>query len=140
MKAILKAQGIVPAPDRGVGTWTEFIRIHADTLWQCDLLSKPIWTPRGLVNLYVLVFLHIGTRRLWLSPANRRRYTAWVNQQAEGFLSHAQSANLPPTIMLRDNDVKNPTEFDTELKSAVLDVHKIPVHAPNLRAHSGRRT
>jgi putative transposase len=72
VKAILKKQGISPAPDRGGGTWTEFIRIHAATLWQCDFLTKPIWTPKGLVNLYVLVFLHIGTRRLWLSPATRR--------------------------------------------------------------------
>jgi putative transposase len=48
----------------GGGTWTEFIRIQAATLWQCDFLTKPIWTPKGLANLYVLVFLHIGTRRV----------------------------------------------------------------------------
>ena len=138
VKAILKTQGIVPVPDRGGGTWTEFICIHTATLWQCDFLTKPIWTPKGLVNLYVLVFLHIGTRRLWLSPATRQPAAAWVTTQAEDFLTHAQSANLPATIMLRDNDVKYPPEFDTVLKSAGLDVPRMPVRAPNLRAHVER--
>ena len=138
VKAILKEQGIPPAPDRSGGTWTEFIRIHADTLWQCDFLTKPIWTPKGLVNLYVLVFLHIGTRRLWLSPATRRPDAAWVSEQAESFLAHAHSTNLPTTIMLRDNDVKYPPGFDTVLKAAGLDVPKMPVRAPNLRAHVER--
>ena len=41
---------------------------HAQTLWQCDFLSKPMWTTKGLVDLYCLVFIHLGTRRVWLSP------------------------------------------------------------------------
>ena len=138
MKAILKEHGIAPAPDRGSGSWAEFIRTHADTLWQCDFLTKPIWTPKGLVNLYVLVFLHIGTRRLWLSPATRQPDAAWVTQQAEGILAHAKTEHLPATIMLRDNDVKYPPDFDAVLKSAGLDVPKMPVRSPNLRAHVER--
>lgn len=74
------------------------------------------------MNLYVLVFLHIGSRRLWLSPTTRHTDTAWVRKQSEGFLAHAQSANLPATIMVRGNDVKYPPEFDTVLKSAGLEV------------------
>ncbi len=130
VKTILKAHHIAPTPDRGGGSWSEFIRIHAETLWQCDFLTKPIWTPKGLVNLYVLVFLHIGTRRLWLSPATRQPDAAWVTSQAEGFLAHAETEHLPTTIMLRDNDVKYPPEFDEVLKSAGLEVPKMPVRSP----------
>ena len=90
------------------------------------------------MNLYVLVFLHIGTRRLWLSPATRRPDTAWMSEQAKGFLAHAQSANHLATIMLRDNDVKYPPVFDTVLKSAGIEVPRMPVRAPNLRAHVER--
>jgi len=106
VKAILNEHQIAPAPDRPTGSWAEFISIHAGTLWQCDFLTKPIWTPKGLVNLYVLVFIHIGTRRLWLSPATRQPDAAWVSEQAECFLAHSRSEHLPATIMLRDNDVK----------------------------------
>ena len=138
VKAILKEHGIAPAPDRPSGSWSEFIRIHADTLWQCDFLTKPIWTPKGLINLYVLVFLHIGTRRLWLSPATRQPDAVWVSEQAASFLAHAQSENLPITIVLRDNDVKYPPKFDEILRSAGVKVPKMPVQSPNLRAHVER--
>ena len=109
VKAILKEHGIAPAPDRPRGSWSEFIRIHAATLVQCDFLSKPVWTPKGLVTLYVLAFIHIGSRRLWLSTSTRKPDAAWVTHQAERFLTHATAAHFflpspersdpPPTLL-----------------------------------------
>ena len=138
VKAILKEHGIAPAPDRPRGSWSEFIRIHAATLVQCDFLSKPVWTPKGLVTLYVLAFIHIGSRRLWLSPSTRKPDAAWVTQQAERFLDHAKVAELPLTILLRDNDVKYPPAFDEVFRQAGVTVPKMPPRAPNLRAHVER--
>ena len=40
--------------------------------------------------------------------------------------------------MLRDNDVKYPPTFDQVLRSAGLEVPKMPVRSPNLRAHVER--
>ncbi len=34
VKVILKENDIDPGPKRGKGTWDEFLKIHADTLWQ----------------------------------------------------------------------------------------------------------
>ena len=96
VKAILKEHHIAPAPDRPRGSWSEFIRIHAATLVQCDFLSKPVWTPKGLVTLYVLAFIHIGSRRLWLSLSTRKPDTAWVKQQAERFMTHASATGVVP--------------------------------------------
>lgn len=62
MKVTLKENGIDPGPRRGKGPCDEFLKIHADTLWQCDFLSKPMWTAKGLVDVYLLVLLHLGTR------------------------------------------------------------------------------
>lgn len=53
---ILKEHGIDPGPKRGKGTWDEFIKIHAATLWQCDFLSKKCWTWTGPIDLYLLVY------------------------------------------------------------------------------------
>lgn len=36
MKVILKENNLDPGPQRGEGTWDEFLKIHAQTLWQCD--------------------------------------------------------------------------------------------------------
>ena len=98
VKSILKEHHIAPAPDRPCGSWSEFIRIHAATLVQCDFLSKPIWTPNELVTLHVLAFIHIGSRRLGLSPSTRQPDAAWVTQQAEQFLDHeSPSCFFPPS-------------------------------------------
>ena len=47
VKNILKAHGLDPGPRRGLGTWDEFLKIHAATLWQCDFFSKRVLTPKG---------------------------------------------------------------------------------------------
>ena len=61
-----------------------------------------------------------------------------MSEQAEGFLVNARTADLPATIMLRDNDVKYSPGFDAVLKAAGLDDPRMPVRAPNLRAHVDR--
>lgn len=55
VKNILKEHGFDPGPQRGKATWDEFLKIHADTLWQCDFATKKMWTVRGFVDLYFLV-------------------------------------------------------------------------------------
>jgi putative transposase len=37
---ILKREGLDPWPQRGPGTWDELLKMHAETLWQCDFFSK----------------------------------------------------------------------------------------------------
>jgi putative transposase len=34
MRNILKENGLEPGPKRGAGTWDEFLKIHAASLWQ----------------------------------------------------------------------------------------------------------
>src|SRR5262249_40639878 len=63
---ILGAEGLDPGPKRGAGTWDEFIHRHAATLWATDFFSKKVLTAKGFVELYVLFFLHVGSRRVYL--------------------------------------------------------------------------
>lgn len=82
VKNILKAKGLNPGPQRGPGTWDEFLKMHADTLWQYDFFSKRVITPKGLKYLSVMAFLHVGTRRVFLTPATYHPTEAWMLQQA----------------------------------------------------------
>jgi putative transposase len=86
----------------------------------------------------VLAFIHIGSRRLWLSSSTRKPDAAWVTQQAERFHQHAKLADLPLTILMRDNDVKYSPNFDEVFRQANVEVPKMPPRAPNLRAHVER--
>lgn len=48
VKRILKEAGFDPGPKRGEGTWDEFLKQHAASLWQCDFFSKRILTLQGV--------------------------------------------------------------------------------------------
>ncbi|REJ90860.1 MAG: hypothetical protein DWQ34_16220 [Planctomycetota bacterium] len=55
-----------------------------------------MWTIKGIVDVYMIVFLHIGTRRMWISPCTVHPNAGWVKQQARNFLMHAEDIGLSP--------------------------------------------
>jgi putative transposase len=59
----LKEAGLDPGPKRGPGTWDDFLTRHAATLWAADFLTVKSWTMAGVIDLYLLVFIHHGTRK-----------------------------------------------------------------------------
>jgi putative transposase len=79
---ILRRAGLDPGPKRSAGTWDEFVRRHASTLWACDFLSVRSATLRGFVDLFLIFFLHVGTRRVIASGVTANPDAAWVAQQA----------------------------------------------------------
>ncbi|MBI1915322.1 MAG: integrase, partial [Planctomycetes bacterium] len=90
VKNILVEEGLQPEPNDNPDNWDAFLKRHAETLWQCDFATKPMWTAKGLIDLYVLVFLHLGTRRCWISPCTANPDSAWVTQQGRNFLMDAE--------------------------------------------------
>ena len=131
VKNILKRLGLDPGPKRGVGTWDEFLKLHAATLWQCDFLSKKVLTPKGFRDLFVLVFLHVGTRRVFAAPATFHPNEAWVKEQAAAFIRHAEEAGLGADILMHDRDSKFAASFDEALKAGKLRVQKAAYRSPN---------
>jgi putative transposase len=131
VKNILRANGIDTGPKRGLGTWDEFIKIHVATLWQCDFFTKRIVTPKGLRDAFVLVFLHVQTRRVFVTPATLHPNEAWVKEQAAAFLKHAKKAKLGADIVMHDRDGKFTATFDEVLKAGGLRVQRTPYRSPN---------
>ena len=115
VKRILITNGLDPGPKRGVGTWDEFLKIHAATLWQCDFLSVRALTPKGFRDLFLLVSLHVESRRVFLSPATYHPNESWVCDQARAFAKHVQQSSLGADIVMHDRDSKFSAAFDAEL-------------------------
>ncbi|HTU23752.1 MAG TPA: integrase core domain-containing protein [Pirellulales bacterium] len=138
VKNILKANGLEPGPQRGPGTWDEFLKIHAATLWQCDFFSKRVLTPKGFRELFVVVFLHVGTRRAFLTPATEHPNEAWVIQQAQAFVRHARAKKLGAEIIMHDRDTKFTASFDAALRQEGLDPRPLAYRAPNTAAYVER--
>ena len=134
VKNILKENGLEPGPKRGEGTWDEFLKIHAATLWQCDFYSKKVLTVKGFRDLFLLVFLHVESRRVFIAPSTFHPNEEWVKEQAHAFLNHVNDTGLGATVLMRDRDTKFTASFDQVLKTADLKVMKAAHRSPNTNA------
>ena len=62
---ILKRNGLEPAPERGKKTtWSQFLKAHWSVLAAADFFTVEVWSPRGLVTLYVFFVIELATRRI----------------------------------------------------------------------------
>jgi putative transposase len=91
-----------------------------------------------LVDVFVLFFLHVGSRRVFVAGVTAHPDRAWVAQQARNFLLHSGEQADPPAYLLRDYDNKFVPEFDAVLESEGVTVKQVGPRAPNLNAHAER--
>jgi len=134
VKNILQEEGIKPSPKRGSGTWDEFLKLHVETLWQVDFFSKMIWTPTGLRQVFVLAFIHLGTRRVFCSPCSFKPDAKWMVGQAYAFVEQAREAGLGIEYLVHDRDGMYIREFDQVFKDIGCRVTKTAPQAPNQNA------
>lgn len=59
VKKVIVEAGLGPQQHDHPDTWSDFIKRHAATMWQCDFACKKKWTIKGMVDVYFLVFIHI---------------------------------------------------------------------------------
>jgi putative transposase len=135
---ILKEHGLDPGPQRGQGTWDDFIRRHASTIWACDFFSKKVWTFRGLVDVFVMFFLHIETRRVYVAGMTVKPDRARVAQQARNAALHFAEQAHPVTHVPIDRDAKFVPEFDRVFGAEGVEVRRLGPLAPNLNAYAER--
>jgi putative transposase len=134
--AILKEHGLDPGPKRGEGTWSEFVKRHADTLWACDFFTKKVWTKCGLTDVFVLFFIHVGTRRVHVTGMTTNPDEAWVVQQARNFGLIVE--NEKATHLIMDMDAKFSAKFRDTLEAGGLEVVRVGPWKPNLNAFAER--
>ena len=135
---ILRQNDLDPRTDPAKGTWAQFLKAHAQSLWQCDFFTKHIVTAEGVRQCFVLAFLHVNSRRVWLSPCTFRPNTPWMMEQARDFLGHAREQGLPVGVVLRDRDNAYTEPFDVVLGAAGARVTVLPIRSPNTNAYVER--
>ena len=90
------------------------------------------------MDVFLLFFLHVGSRRVFLADLSARPDAVWVRQQAQNAVHRFAAEPIPPQILLRDYDAKFTAEFDGILQSAGVVVKKVGPRAPDLNAHIER--
>jgi putative transposase len=138
VKNILKRNGYDVGPKRGPGTWDEFLVRHAATLWQCDFFSKKIVSKTGLRDIFVLIFINVKTRDVYISPATYKPDESWMIEQSAAFVEYTKDAKSPCKILMHDNDGKYSKTFLEALKRSKIKTHRTALRSPNTIAFAER--
>ena len=134
VKNILVENGLDPGPKRGKGSWSEFLKIHAETLWQVDFFSKNVWTLQGPRQVFALAFVHVATRRVFATSATYQPDSIWMAAQANAFLTHVDRQRLRCETVIRDRDGKYTADFERAFQKRGITVKPVGPRAPNLNA------
>ena len=136
---ILRRHDIPPAPERSrTTTWKEFIRSHLEVLAGADFFTVEVLTWRGLVTYYVLFFIHVSTRRVWLGGITRHPDSCWMAQVARNATMQDSGYLNGCRYLLYDRDTKFCVEFRATLAAGGVECTALPARSPNSNAHAER--
>ena len=139
IKRILKRNGIPPAPKRGREShWHEFITSHMHDTVATDFFTVEVVTPRALVTLYVLFFVHHATRRVLIAGITTNPDAAWMMQIARNVTMDGMGFLSGMKYLIHDNDGKFCPAFDKIIEDSGIELVPLPPRSPNLNAFAER--
>ena len=135
IRRILVDEGLLPDPGRhapkGVVTpWRTFVAAHVNTMVACDFFCKKVWTPLGTKLAYVLVFVHLESRKVFASPATLHPTGEWMQQQSRNVRMWAEDQGIDLRFLIHDHDTKFTQAFDETFKREDGGIVHTPVMAP----------
>ena len=135
VRRVLVDEGVLPDPDRhapkGVTTpWRTFVAAHANVMVATDFFCKTVWTPLGKRVAYALVFIHLGSRKVMVSPSTYNPDGQWVTQQARNVAMWLEDEKIKITHLIHDRDTKFTESFDQLFQSLGVEIVKTPFQAP----------
>ncbi|WP_136078984.1 transposase [Pontiella desulfatans] len=134
IRDIMKRNNFHPVPDKSLknpdSTWSRFISSHIETLVAIDFFTKPIYTLKGKFDAHVLVFIHLGSRRVFMSPATFHPDEKWVLQQARNAAMWLDDIGVKASHLIRDRDGKFPDSFDGFWECSGTEIVKTPPRTP----------
>lgn len=135
IRSVLIGSGIPPAPRRSELTWKRFLATHATSLVLADFFSVDTIFFR---RLYVLIYVHLATRRVMLASCTPEPHAAWVAQQARNLLWRLDEEGIVLRAVIHDRNKKFAAQADTIFKSEGARVILTPLLAPKANAHVER--
>jgi transposase InsO family protein len=128
---IMKGHRLGPAPRRSGPSWREFLRAQASGLVATDFFHVDTFL---FTRPYVLFFIELGHRRIWITGVTAHPHAAWVTQRARNVTSDLADAETVAKFLVRDRDTKYVASFDEVFKADGTDVLKTPYRTPTANA------
>ncbi len=135
IRSVLRRAHVPPAGRRSQLTWMQFLTAHAETLVATDFFSvDTVFFKR----LYVLMFVHLGTRRVLAAACTPEPNSAWVTQQARNLSWQLADEGIKLSVLIHDHDRKFPGTFDRVFESDGARVILTPLMASRANSHAER--
>ena len=132
---ILQRHGLDPSPDRTGPTWGEFLRAQATTMLACDFFTVDTVLLR---RFYVLFFIELHTRKVYVAGVTAHPTGAWAIQQARNLSYELAQRARPVKFLIRDRDTKFTAGFDEVFRSDGIRTIRTPIRAPRANAFAER--
>jgi putative transposase len=85
---------------------------------------------------FVLFYINIKTRKVYIAGATRFPNQKWVNKQTKAILPLLCNSKNGKQVLTRDRDTKFSKELDELFKNADFNVLKTPFMSPNMNAYA----
>jgi putative transposase len=131
---ILRCHGLDPSPNRTGPTCSEFLKAQATTMLASDFTLDTVLLRR----LYVLFFIELDTRRVYVTGVTAHPASAWVIQQARNLSYELGERAGPVKFLIRDRDTKFGASFDEVFRAGGVRIIQTPVKAPGANAFAER--
>src|SRR5437870_5794193 len=135
VRNILRRHGLGPAPGRGGPSWAEFLRSQAAGVLACDFFTVETVS---LTRMYVLFFIELERRLVWLGGVTAHPTGEWVTQQARNLAMALGERAGRVQLLVRDRDAKFVASFDAVFAADGVRAVKTPVRAPRANAYAER--
>jgi hypothetical protein len=114
----------MPAPVRnGSLGWRQLMTHYKQQILACDFFTvETLW----LQTLYVLFYIEVGTRRVYLAGVTAHPNGFWEAQQARQCVWTLQENEVKSRFLIRDNDQKFTETHDTVFQSERIRIIPIP--------------
>jgi transposase InsO family protein len=137
VRDVLKRHHIPPAPerDRTHSNWRTFLNHYRTQMLACDFFTVETVF---LQTVYVLFFIEMSTRRVYLAGCTAQPDSAWVTQQARQMLWQLQEKEPSIRFLIHDRDTKFTGTFETAFAAEGIETVLTPYRAPNANAFAER--
>ena len=135
VRNVLRHHRLRPAPRTSGPSWTEFLRAQAAGVLACDFFHVDTVTLR---RLYVLFFLDLERRKVFLAGVTAHPVGAWVTQQARNLAITLEDQGRAVRFIVRDRDAKFVGPFDEVMRSAGARVIRTLVRSTRANAFAER--
>jgi hypothetical protein len=104
------------------------MRAQAKGIMACDFFTVETLLLR---TLYVLVFIELQSRRVFVTASTAHPDLTWVTQQGRNLSMDLDGRSPPVRFLIHDRDSKFSSPFDEVFRSEGARVILTPIQAPN---------